>query len=331
MSEFISNLVKSMTAVREQYQQELENVPQYAAFLQVKQSTQKAADALGQAGGAGGMADLIIATLHSAQSQFKEHLATLPEYRAMLAMDKYIANLSPAEATSEPEKPAAASMDRDVDYGEKVERALAEDAPGADEQPMTAEAASNETHSDQAVAESAVPVAADEPAAAVGHTEADPVDAVAEQAPGEAVGEHASGEAVAEQAAGEAVAEQAPGEAVAEQAAGEAVAEQTSVEQDQPPAAEVASAEPIASDPMASDLVASDTVASEPLASDEPATAETATEVDAPSVAVAEAPADSEIVATSPDAAPVTAEAGDHAFDTPMPAVAAHEDAERAA
>ena len=91
----ITNVINSLKTLRDQYQQQLENLPQYAAFLQVKQSTEKAAAALGVTASTGpSIAHDVVSAMEVAQNKFKEHLTSVPEYRALLAINKLIGELS---------------------------------------------------------------------------------------------------------------------------------------------------------------------------------------------------------------------------------------------
>jgi hypothetical protein len=190
----IKNVVSSLKSLRDQYQDELHVVPQYAAFLQVEQSTAKVAEALGLTPGSSGLsvAHDVMSALETAQYKFKQHLESVPEYRVLVAIDNLISTLSvetetaeaapaaapaeaaPAEATAS--APAAetttaaanetahADVETVPDYGAKVEAALQDDTPMAASAEM-----SPDTQPAAAVASSSADVSAetvDVPAAA---------------------------------------------------------------------------------------------------------------------------------------------------------------------
>jgi hypothetical protein len=98
MSEVMSfgNIVNSLLSVRNEYNEHLKSVPQYEAFLLVESSTSKVADTLRgiTSSGAPSMAAEVIDALETAKAKFREHLATVPEYRALLAIDKLISDVS---------------------------------------------------------------------------------------------------------------------------------------------------------------------------------------------------------------------------------------------
>ncbi len=98
-SNAITGVVSSLKAVRDQYQQQLQNVPQYATFLRVQQLTEISPAALGIPAGTDGSSTAhdVVAALAFARDKFKEHLASVPEYRALLAIDKLIADLDVAQ------------------------------------------------------------------------------------------------------------------------------------------------------------------------------------------------------------------------------------------
>ena len=91
----ITGVVTSLKTLRDDYQLQLENVPQYAAFKQIEQAASRVADALGIAVGSDGISPAhdVLSALALAQVKFRDHLGTVPEYRALLAIDKLIADL----------------------------------------------------------------------------------------------------------------------------------------------------------------------------------------------------------------------------------------------
>jgi hypothetical protein len=90
MSEVVSfgNIVNSLRAVRNDYNEHLKAVPQYEAFLLVESSTQSVADKL--QGVAPVMAAEVVEALETAKAKFRQHLTSVPEYRALLAIDQLI-------------------------------------------------------------------------------------------------------------------------------------------------------------------------------------------------------------------------------------------------
>jgi len=113
MSEAASfgNIVASLLTVRQNYHEHLKTIPQYEAYLLVESSTEKAAGALQSIGGApASIAAEVIDSLQFARTRFEQHLASIPEYRALVAIDKLIKDVSVELAESagskETEQPA---------------------------------------------------------------------------------------------------------------------------------------------------------------------------------------------------------------------------------
>jgi hypothetical protein len=110
MSEVASlgSLVNALNAVRHDYNEQLKSIAQYEAFLMVESSAQRVAETLNGLvnSSAPSMAAEVISTLELAKTKFKEHLTSVPEYRALLAIDKLISEVSidlgvqPAPATA---------------------------------------------------------------------------------------------------------------------------------------------------------------------------------------------------------------------------------------
>jgi hypothetical protein len=98
MSEIVSfgNLVNALNSVRHDYNEHLKSVPQYEAFLVAESSTQKVIETLqGLANSpAPSMAAEVISSFELAKTKFKDHLKSVPEYRALLAIDKLISDVS---------------------------------------------------------------------------------------------------------------------------------------------------------------------------------------------------------------------------------------------
>lgn len=102
MSEVASfgNIVSSLRAVRNDYNEHLKGVPQYEAFLLVEGSTQKVADTLRDV--APQMAADVVEALEAAKAKFQQHLTSVAEYRALLAIDKLINDVAADLSIKEP-------------------------------------------------------------------------------------------------------------------------------------------------------------------------------------------------------------------------------------
>jgi hypothetical protein len=98
MSEITSfgNLVNALNAVRHDYHEQLKSIAQYEVFLLIESSTQKVAETLNGLANSPkpSMAAEVISTLELAKTKFREHLTSVPEYRALLAVDKLISDVS---------------------------------------------------------------------------------------------------------------------------------------------------------------------------------------------------------------------------------------------
>ena len=98
MSEIVSsgNLVNALNSVRDDYHEHLKSIPQYEAFLLIESSTQRVFDTLeGPADSAArSTAAEVISSLEIAKAKFKQHLTGIPEYRALLAIEKLISDVS---------------------------------------------------------------------------------------------------------------------------------------------------------------------------------------------------------------------------------------------
>jgi hypothetical protein len=98
MSEIASfgNLVNALSVVRHDYHEQLKSIAQYEAFLLIESSTQKVAETLNGLANSPkpSMAAEVISTLELAKTKFREHLTSVPEYRALLAVDKLISDVS---------------------------------------------------------------------------------------------------------------------------------------------------------------------------------------------------------------------------------------------
>jgi hypothetical protein len=167
MSEIMSfgNLVNALNSVRYDYNEHLKAVPQYEAYLLVESSTQKVVETLqGLVNSpAPSMAAEVISSLELAKTKFKEHLKSVPEYRALLAIEKLIRDVSidlgvlPAPAQTVPPKieiealphemaPARSELDPAV-----IAAVYANTQPEVAEIAATQEAVATEPESDPAV------------------------------------------------------------------------------------------------------------------------------------------------------------------------------------
>jgi hypothetical protein len=112
--ESFGNLVNSLRSVRDDYHEHLKAVPQYDAFLLVENSTAKVTGTLQSlvSSTTPSMAAEVIEALETARTKFKQHLTSVPEYRALLAIDKLIAEVATDLGTkTETSVEAAAAVD----------------------------------------------------------------------------------------------------------------------------------------------------------------------------------------------------------------------------
>lgn len=94
--ESFGNLVNSLRSVRDDYHEHLRTVPQYGAYLLVESSTATVAGALHPIVNSStpSMAAEVIDALELARTKFQQHLTSVPEYRALLAIDKLITEVA---------------------------------------------------------------------------------------------------------------------------------------------------------------------------------------------------------------------------------------------
>jgi hypothetical protein len=135
MSDIVSsgNLVNALNSVRDDYHEHLKSIPQYEAFLLIESSTYRVFETLNGLvnSPAPAMAADVISSLEVAKTKFRQHLTSVPEYRALLAIDKLINDLSidlgvaqpaPAQtilAAAEPEMPPeAVSIEPEADLAD---------------------------------------------------------------------------------------------------------------------------------------------------------------------------------------------------------------------
>jgi hypothetical protein len=98
MSDIVSsgNLVNALNSVRDDYHEHLKSIPQYEAFLLIESSTYRVFETLNGLvdSPAPAMAGEVISSLEVAKAKFKQHLTSVPEYRALLAIEKLIRDVS---------------------------------------------------------------------------------------------------------------------------------------------------------------------------------------------------------------------------------------------
>jgi hypothetical protein len=98
MSDIVSsgNLVNALNSVRDDYHEHLKSIPQYEAFLLIESSTHRVFETLHGLDNspAPSMAADVISSLEVAKTKFKQHLTSVPEYRALLAIEKLISDVS---------------------------------------------------------------------------------------------------------------------------------------------------------------------------------------------------------------------------------------------
>jgi len=105
------NIVNSLLTLRQDYHEQLKAIPQYEAYLLVESSTEKAAGALHtSAGSPASIAAEVIDSLQFARSRFEHHLSSVPEYRALLAIDRLIKEISVDLGVTKPASESAAKL-----------------------------------------------------------------------------------------------------------------------------------------------------------------------------------------------------------------------------
>ncbi|MGC2781146.1 MAG: hypothetical protein WA418_36460 [Bradyrhizobium sp.] len=93
--ESFANIVDTLAGVRQDYHEKLKSIPQYEAFLLIESSTEKAAGALhGTEASSSSIATDVIDSLQYARTRFEQHMASIPEYRVLMAIDKVIKEIS---------------------------------------------------------------------------------------------------------------------------------------------------------------------------------------------------------------------------------------------
>ena len=105
------NIVNSLLTLRQDYHEQLKAIPQYEVYLLVESSTEKAAGALHtSAGSPASIAAEVIDSLQFARSRFEHHLSSVPEYRALLAIDRLIKEISVDLGVTKPVSESAAKL-----------------------------------------------------------------------------------------------------------------------------------------------------------------------------------------------------------------------------
>ncbi len=93
--ESFADIVDKLVTVRQDYHEKLKSIPQYEAFLLIESSTEKAAAALqGIEASTSSIAADVIDSLQYARNRFEQHMASMPEYRVLVAIDKVIKEVS---------------------------------------------------------------------------------------------------------------------------------------------------------------------------------------------------------------------------------------------
>ncbi|XUM21136.1 hypothetical protein ACRAVF_27700 [Bradyrhizobium oligotrophicum S58] len=90
-----ATIVDTLAGVRRDYHEKLKSIPQYEAFLLIESSTEKAAGALhGTEASGSSIATDVIDSLQYARNRFEQHMASIPEYRVLVAIDRVIKEIS---------------------------------------------------------------------------------------------------------------------------------------------------------------------------------------------------------------------------------------------
>jgi hypothetical protein len=109
------DIVNSLLTLRQEYHEKLKSIPQYEAYLLVESSTEKAAGALhASAGSPASIAAEVIDSLQFARNRFEQHLSSVPEYRALLAIDRLIEEVSIDLGVTKLEAASAAKLPEPV-------------------------------------------------------------------------------------------------------------------------------------------------------------------------------------------------------------------------
>lgn len=131
--ESFATIVDTLAGARRDYHEKLKSIPQYEAFLLIESSTEKAAGALhGTEASSSSIATDVIDSLQYARTRFEQHMASIPEYRVLMAIDKVIKEISqhlglvPNDDAAPEQSAAPASDDQASDTAAAVASAEAE-------------------------------------------------------------------------------------------------------------------------------------------------------------------------------------------------------------
>ncbi|MEW6767832.1 MAG: hypothetical protein AB1342_07355 [Pseudomonadota bacterium] len=106
----IVSVLSDLRSVRENYKKQLETIAEYAAFLRVERTTVEVGSVLkASVSSSASMSNDVTAALELAQERFREHLTSVPAYRALLAIEKLIANVEAELTVDTPEVSAVSA------------------------------------------------------------------------------------------------------------------------------------------------------------------------------------------------------------------------------
>jgi hypothetical protein len=147
--ESFANIVDTLAGVRQDYHEKLKSIPQYEAFLLIESSTEKAAGALhGTEASSSSIATDVIDSLQYARTRFEQHMASIPEYRVLMAIDRVIKEISQHLGLAADDD-AVAETSPATTEAPSAESADAVDADGADMEPPAAAIAQSEPEDEQ--------------------------------------------------------------------------------------------------------------------------------------------------------------------------------------
>ncbi|WP_315738003.1 hypothetical protein [Bradyrhizobium sp. SZCCHNR1093] len=164
-----ATIVDTLAGVRQDYHEKLKSIPQYEAFLLIESSTEKAAGALhGTEASGSSIATDVIDSLQYARNRFEQHMASIPEYRVLVAIDRLIKEISQhlglAPHDDAPAKEGlAAAAEQPAEAAEAVARAASADTDAPAEEAAPPEPEQAEMAEDEPAAAAAQPVEAEAP------------------------------------------------------------------------------------------------------------------------------------------------------------------------
>ncbi|WP_315779956.1 hypothetical protein [Bradyrhizobium sp. SZCCHNPS1003] len=164
-----ATIVDTLAGVRQDYHEKLKSIPQYEAFLLIESSTEKAAGALhGTEASGSSIATDVIDSLQYARNRFEQHMASIPEYRVLVAIDRLIKEISQhlglAPHDDAPAKEGlAAAAEQPAEAAEAVVRAESADTDAPAEEAAHPEPEQAEMAEDEPAAAAAEPVEAEAP------------------------------------------------------------------------------------------------------------------------------------------------------------------------